>query len=88
METKNQDEFISKTFDWMGYAHRFTIPPEGLSGGLALYWKENVEVEILEAAPNFIDVKVKFKKDTSHITFIYGAPKLRIVLFSGIRSHP
>jgi len=40
METKNQDDFIIKSFEGMGYHSMFTIPPLGLSGGLALFWKD------------------------------------------------
>ncbi|CAN7011378.1 unnamed protein product, partial [Brassica rapa subsp. trilocularis] len=31
---------------------RRTVPPVGLSGGLALSWKDNVEVDVLLASPN------------------------------------
>ena len=76
METKQQDEYIAKAFEWMGYAHSFIVPPIGLSGGLALFWKKEVDVEILESAANFIDTQIKYKNSQAHITFIYGAPQV------------
>ena len=38
-ETKNQDAFVLAELQFMGYDHHFTVPPVGLSGGLALFWK-------------------------------------------------
>lgn len=75
METKNQDDFVLNVFNWMGYAHHFTIPPNWMSGGLALFWKEEVQVDILESSANHIDTNVTFKSSSSYVTFIYGAPQ-------------
>lgn len=59
----------------MGYSNHFTVPPVGLGGGLALFWKENVSLEILESSANLIDVQVKFQNQLLFITFIYGLPQ-------------
>ncbi|KAG7578550.1 Zinc knuckle CX2CX4HX4C [Arabidopsis thaliana x Arabidopsis arenosa] len=76
METKNKDDYISKTFSWMGYTNLFTIPPQGLSGGLALFSKGDVLLDILDSSPNFIDTKISFRGKVCFVTFIYGPPKL------------
>ncbi|KAG7537667.1 Ribonuclease H domain [Arabidopsis suecica] len=77
-ETKNQDSKVLSIVDWMGYDNHFTVPPDGLSGGLALFWKGNVSLEILASSPNLIDVQVKFQKQLMFITFIYGLPQTEI----------
>lgn len=75
METKNQDDFVLSELQPLGYAHHFTVPPLGLSGGLALFWSSDVSLDILEATPHYIDVKLKVKSHDFHITFIYGMPQ-------------
>lgn len=75
METKNSDDFISDKLDWMGYSNKFTVPPLGLGGGLALLWKDTSEISIHNSFPNFIDTEVKYKGVSSSITFIYGPPQ-------------
>ena len=36
----------------------FYVDPEGTSGGLALWWLESVELEVIMAEKNFIHLKV------------------------------
>ncbi|CAN6929933.1 unnamed protein product, partial [Brassica oleracea var. botrytis] len=44
------------------------VPPVGLSGGLALSWKDNVEVDVLLASPNnYLQWKTFF------VSYIYGS---------------
>lgn len=42
----------------MGYDHKFTVPLLGLSGGLALFWRPDIELNILSYSPNYIDTVV------------------------------
>ena len=74
METKNSDEFIKSKFQCLHYEHQFSIPPNGLSGGLYLFWKEGVDISILDSSPNMIYTLITFKGCSSHVSFIYGAP--------------
>ena len=74
METNNGDDFIKDKLKDLHYPHYFSIPPNGLSGGLALLWTDNIKIDILEASANIIDAKVVFKGSPSFISFIYGAP--------------
>lgn len=73
METKNDDEFIKKKTKDFHYTNYFSIPPIGLSGGLALLWKDTVDVKVLESLPNLIDTEVTFKGSPSFVSFVYGA---------------
>ena len=75
METKQQDEAIFKHFKRTAYVNHFTVPPVGLSGGLSLSWKDDVEVEILDSSPNLIDTQIKSKQNSFFVTFVYGAPR-------------
>ena len=74
METKNDDDFIKKKTKDFQYTKYFSIPPVGCSGGLALLWKDNVDINILESLSNLIDTEVTFKGSSSFISFVYGAP--------------
>lgn len=74
METKNQDEFVLQVVQWMGYANHFTVPPQGLSGGLLLLWKDDVDLQVISSSPNFIEAKSVVKGKEATITFVYGHP--------------
>ena len=75
METKNSDDFIANKFLWMGYSNKFTVPPTGMGGGLALLWKEDLNITILSSSKNFIDVELSYRGVRSFITFVYGSPQ-------------
>ena len=72
METKRKDEDVFKMYRGTEFTNHFTIPPVGLSGGLALSWKDNVDVEILAPSANVIDTKVTYNDKSFFVSYIYG----------------
>ena len=59
----------------MRYENRYYVNPEGLSGGLALWWNNEVEVKVIEAIKNCIDtlVEMEDKKGRSRVCWIYAS---------------
>ena len=59
IETKLNKEKAEKVRDQCNFKFSWVVPSVGRSGGLALFWKEGIEVEILEANQSHIDTLVK-----------------------------
>ena len=59
IETKLNKEKAKKVRDQCNFKFSWVVPSEGRSGGLALFWKDGIEVEILEADQSHIDTLVK-----------------------------
>ncbi|KAL1200001.1 hypothetical protein V5N11_007210 [Cardamine amara subsp. amara] len=74
LETKNYSNHVLKMKGWLGYEECHLVDPEGLSGGLALFWKSSYEVEILQSDKRIIDIKVKLGSLSFFISFVYGDP--------------
>jgi len=73
METKNTSEFVLQHLLWMGYdSHHFVLPSSTGAGGLALFWKHNIEMEVLSSCQHYIDAKVTAKGCSFFSTFLYG----------------
>lgn len=76
METKHDDDYVQSKLQSLQFPHYSSVPPIGLSGGLSLFWKDRVDLSILETSPNLIDTQVTHKGVTTFISFIYGAPAM------------
>lgn len=75
METKNPDPFVLKELDFLGTDHRHLVPPERPnSGGLALFWKQDINLQILSSSKNVIDTLISHKGSSFFASFIYGNP--------------
>ena len=75
METKNPVESVLNSLNWMNYKSHFLIPPHSPGGGgLALLWKQELEVTILSSCQNYIDTKIKAAGKSFFATFLYGEP--------------
>ena len=77
METKSNEDWVKIVHNQCGFKDNFVVPSDGLKGGLALYWKSKVEVNILNSSLSFIDALVKGgdKLGCWHLTGFYGHPK-------------
>lgn len=58
----------------LGFLHCVTVPPVGLSGGLALFWQQHVDMSILFQSPNLVDCYVKINEVCFYLSFVYGPP--------------
>lgn len=74
METKRQDEDVFGLYKGSDFVYHYTVPPVGLSGGLALSWKKEIKLEVLFSSANVIDTKLQINDKTVFVSFIYGAP--------------
>ena len=77
METKNQNPYVLKELEFMDTDHHFLVPPERpSSGGLALFWKQDLNLQILSSSKNVIDTMITHKGATVYTTFVYGEPEV------------
>ncbi|CAL9224796.1 unnamed protein product [Arabidopsis halleri] len=76
METKNPDEMVLKSLSWMNFSSHFLVTPHSPGGGgLALFWKQDVDVTILATCNNYIDTRIKAAGKHFFATFVYGEPE-------------
>ena len=73
-ETKQQDDVIRDVGAQLDCLNYVSVPPIGLSGGLVLYWKAHVQLQILFQSANLIDCKVHCNGSWFYYSFVYGHP--------------
>lgn len=57
------------------YSHHYIVPPVGLSGGLSLSWKSDIQLEVLYSSPNIIDTCITHENKMIFVSYVYGAPR-------------
>ena len=76
METKLNKEKVEKVHDQCNFRFSWVVSSVGKSGGLALFWKEGMSVEVLDSDRTHIDMVVRggVSSEWRHYTGFYGAP--------------
>jgi hypothetical protein len=76
-ETRQKNEKIRKFQTRLGLKGFVGKDSDGLSGGLALYWNENLEVNVNDVTDRYIDAFVRISPDDPlwHLTCVYGEPR-------------
>ncbi|OMO61130.1 Endonuclease/exonuclease/phosphatase [Corchorus capsularis] len=77
MESKNKRRYMENLKRKLKFKYGFYVDPQGLSGGLALWWNDDVSVSILRSCKNLIDSTVTDVKNgvVSRIFWVYGPPE-------------
>jgi hypothetical protein len=68
-----------RNLSWsLGLRHCLTVDSVSLSGGLALFWDESIDVTLLSQGDGYIDVTIKEDLNAApwRATFVYGEPRV------------
>ena len=65
METKKPDTVVLQNLEVMGYEYYYLVPPTGHgAGGLALFWKKKINLDVFYANANLLDTCIGFEGKT------------------------
>ena len=76
MEKKSDGLNVLKVCDWCKYKNGFIVPSRGSSGGLALFWKKEIRLDIQTYSHSHIDAWVDggYGIGWWHLLGFYGEP--------------
>lgn len=74
METMHNRNVLVDIQVWLGYSCVYTINPVGRSGGLAVFWKSVVDVKVISADKNLVDIGIRLGEKQFFVSCIYGEP--------------
>lgn len=61
--------------DSLGYhSHAFVSPHGTAGGGLALIWKQEIQVVVISSCINYFDTRITYEGNTFYASFVYGDP--------------
>ena len=77
MKTKSDEEWVKIARNQCGFKDSHVVPSDGLKGGLALFWKSDIKVDVLNSSLSFIDALIKGGDRIGcwHLTGFYGHPE-------------
>lgn len=76
METKKKRSYLEKIICRLKFDNLFIVPRWHQNGGLALLWKEQLDLHIRSFSPHHIEAVVNPGIDDAwHFTSFYGAPE-------------
>lgn len=75
-ETHQHSHYVNKVRKKLGYYMCVNVDPIDTTGGLSLWWKPDVSIEVHLSTKNFIDTTVSFVQSNTkaRITWVYGPP--------------
>ena len=78
METMNSRNTLVDLQAWLGYDRLFTVDPVNIGGGLALFWKNSVDVTFLYEDKNLLDVHIFYEGKQFNLSCVYGNPNVSL----------
>lgn len=75
-ETKARQQKMKNLCNLLAFDHVLTVDAIGRSGGLALFWKNTIDVQLISCCKNFIHVLVNINDMglSCYFTGVYGEP--------------
>jgi exonuclease III len=77
-ETKQKKKVMERLQWSLGFRHGVNVDCKGKSGGLALWWRDGVEVAVRPWCQYFIDAKITFASRTWRFIGVYGEPRTEL----------
>ncbi|RYR23091.1 hypothetical protein Ahy_B03g068364 [Arachis hypogaea] len=78
METKASNLSCARTRRNLGFDNMFCVESRGLSGGLCLFWKSNINIDVYAWCDNFIKAQISTVNDNVwEGIFVYGHPDFK-----------
>lgn len=76
METRAPRERVDRIRRTLKFQYSFCVEPRGLSGGLCILWKKNVNIQIFDSSPNFIHTYESDQRGEYgfECSYVYGNP--------------
>ena len=75
LETKAKDDYVKKLKSKLQLDNAHIVPRHNIGGGLALFWKNEINISILDSLPSHIDAMVNPRMDDAwQIRGFYGNP--------------
>jgi hypothetical protein len=77
-ETRQKAEKMRRLRGRLGLKGFTCLDSEGRSGGLAMFWSENLHVEVQEVTTRYIDMFLRLSPQQPlwHLTCVYGEPRV------------
>ena len=73
LETQVERTRVESLAGSIGFTNSFAVSSSGRSGGLGIFWNEEIKLEVLGYSEYHIDVSVEQMVETkTRITFVYG----------------
>ncbi|CAE6073922.1 unnamed protein product [Arabidopsis arenosa] len=75
VETKNKDSYVEKLGADLHFPHHLLVSPDGLNGGLAIFWQDSVKCDFLDTPTlHYTNLIVSEGPISFYVTYIYGNP--------------
>ena len=75
METRSKERYLKNLCRKLDMENLFIVPRHNTGGGLALYWKKELNLQVLNSSPTYIDAVVNPGVDDAwRFTGFYGDP--------------
>ena len=77
-ETKKKSKAMDKLKWSLGFRNGVAVDCDGRSGGLAMWWRDGVDVSVRPWCQYYIDAKICFEGKTWRFSGIYGEPRTEL----------